>query len=107
MLIIGLSVLVLTVIFAVRRCHDIDISGWWNLLIFVPLINLIYGLFLIFKPGTEGPNRFAPPRATPGWEKVVGIVGIALIVVAVIGVVAAIFIPTFMNIAGSPGQPGM
>jgi len=106
-LIVGLAVLVLTIIFAVRRCHDIDISGWWNLLFLAPLVNLVYGLFLILKPGTEGPNRFAPPRATPGWEKVVGIIGIALIVVAVIGAVAAIAIPTLMNITGTPSQPGM
>jgi uncharacterized membrane protein YhaH (DUF805 family) len=41
----------------IRRLHDIDFSGWWFLLIFVP----IGGIFLIIFACTSarpGPNRF-------------------------------------------------
>lgn len=44
----------------IRRCHDNDWSGWLVLLHFVPLVNIIFGLLLLFKQGTPGPNRFGP-----------------------------------------------
>lgn len=96
-ILINLISLVIVVIFAVRRCHDIDISGWWNLLMVIPVVNLVFVLFLILKPGTEGANRFGPPRETPGWEKVVGIIGVVFFGLAVIGIVAAIAIPFFVS----------
>jgi len=106
-LVVGLVALVLTIIFAVRRCHDMDISGWWNLLILVPIVNLIYGLFLVLKPGTAGPNRFGPARPTPVWEKVVGIIGVILIVVAVVGVIVAVVIPLITGMPDMTIQPDM
>jgi uncharacterized membrane protein YhaH (DUF805 family) len=42
-----------------KRWHDRDKSGWWSLILFVPLIGAIW--FLIecgFLRGTDGPNRF-------------------------------------------------
>jgi len=45
----------------VRRLHDIDKSGWYLLLIFVPLIGPILLLIWALKPGTPGDNRFGPP----------------------------------------------
>jgi uncharacterized membrane protein YhaH (DUF805 family) len=78
---VGLVFFVFYVIFAVRRCHDFNASGWWNLLLLVPVANLAYLLFLWLKPGDAGANAFGPPRETPGWEKVVGIIGVVLIVV--------------------------
>ena len=44
-----------------KRWHDRDKSGWWSLILFVPIIGFIW--FLIecgFLRGTEGPNRFGP-----------------------------------------------
>lgn len=43
---------------AVRRLHDIDRSGWWMLLVFVPLIGWIVLLVWACTLGTAGPNRF-------------------------------------------------
>ncbi|MCG6860291.1 MAG: DUF805 domain-containing protein [Chromatiaceae bacterium] len=103
-IVVGLIMLVIGIIFAVRRCHDIEISGWWNLLIAIPVVNLLYMLFLIIKSGTDGPNRFGPARVTPGWEKVVGIIGIVLFVgLFVIGVIAAIAIPAYLGTTGAAG----
>ena len=42
----------------VRRLHDIDKSGWWLLVLFVPLIGLILILYWAVSEGTSGPNRF-------------------------------------------------
>ena len=42
-----------------KRWHDRDKSGWWSLIMFVPIIGGLW--FLIecgFLRGTDGPNRF-------------------------------------------------
>jgi uncharacterized membrane protein YhaH (DUF805 family) len=43
---------------AVRRLHDTDRSGWWYLIIFVPLIGIILLIVWWATKGTDGPNRF-------------------------------------------------
>ena len=53
----GISVLV-------RRLHDTDRSGWWALLILVPIIGPIVLLVFVCMEGTAGENRFgANPKA--------------------------------------------
>ncbi|MGK4422055.1 DUF805 domain-containing protein, partial [Klebsiella pneumoniae] len=39
-------------IFARRRFHDLDLSGWLSALVLIPLLNLLVWLYLIFAPGT-------------------------------------------------------
>lgn len=41
-----------------RRLHDTNRSGWWQLVVFVPVIGLIVPLVFFFLKGTKGPNRF-------------------------------------------------
>jgi uncharacterized membrane protein YhaH (DUF805 family) len=42
-----------------KRWHDRNKSGWWSLIVFVPLIGSIWLLVECgFLRGTEGPNRF-------------------------------------------------
>lgn len=70
----GLFILFLTVVlslflslrFVVLRNHDIGWSGWLSLLLFVPFVNGIYGLILLFARGTGGRNPYGPqpPRAS-------------------------------------------
>jgi len=46
----------------VRRLHDIDTSGWFYLLAFIPLLGLLFVLVVLgFTPGTPGPIRYGPP----------------------------------------------
>ncbi len=43
----------------VKRWHDRDKSGWWNLISFIPLIGPLWALVETgFLPGTNSPNRF-------------------------------------------------
>ncbi|MFT8243510.1 DUF805 domain-containing protein [Roseomonas sp. BN140053] len=44
-----------------RRWHDRGRSGWWNLLVLVPVIGWIW-LFISLgcRDGTRGPNRYGP-----------------------------------------------
>ena len=81
---------VFSFIFAIRRCHDFNASGWWSLLLLVPLANLAF----YFTPGTPAENRFGPPRLTRTWEKVLGLL---LVVAFAAGLVAAIAIPAYFD----------
>jgi uncharacterized membrane protein YhaH (DUF805 family) len=42
---------------AVRRLHDTNRSGWWLLLVFVPLGNIVL-LIWFCAPSSSGSNRF-------------------------------------------------
>ena len=53
----------LTILFfnlSVQRFHDVDRSGWYTLLFFAPFVNFVAFLYLLFKKGTTGSNRFGP-----------------------------------------------
>ena len=56
--------LILFVIFKyaqeIKRLHDMNYSGWFILIGFIPLIHIIYYLVLIFKDGTIGQNEYGP-----------------------------------------------
>ena len=43
---------------AVRRLHDIDRSGWWYLIIVIPIIGPLVLLYWYIQPGTDGSNQF-------------------------------------------------
>ncbi len=45
---------------SVRRLHDVNRSGWWLLIMFIPLIGWLVLLFWEVSPGTPGANRFGP-----------------------------------------------
>lgn len=56
----GLAVLVPSIAVGARRLHDIDRSGWWQLLIFVPVIGWLVLLYFFVLKGTHGNNSFGP-----------------------------------------------
>ena len=41
-----------------RRLHDIDRSAWWMLILFIPLIGLIWFMVIVSFDSTAGDNRF-------------------------------------------------
>lgn len=43
-----------------KRYHDVDASGWWQLLGVVPVVGWLIPIYLALKPGTDGLNRFGP-----------------------------------------------
>jgi uncharacterized membrane protein YhaH (DUF805 family) len=45
----------------VSRFHDIGRSGWFVLVMFVPLLNLVIFLFLVLIPGQKTGNKFGAP----------------------------------------------
>ena len=48
---------------AARRLHDIDRTGWWQLIGFVPVIGAVVLIVFFVQRGTPGPNRFGAPPA--------------------------------------------
>ena len=49
----------------VRRLHDTDRTGWWVLIVFVPIIGFIAWLVFTISPGDRGENRFGPDPLRP------------------------------------------
>ena len=92
-IVIFIAFLVCFTLFSIRRCHDINDSGWWMLVGLIPLVNLVFLLYICAKQGDQGPNKYGPPRVTRGWERVVGFIGVALIVVGLVGIIVVIAIP--------------
>ena len=56
----SLAILLPSLAVGARRLHDIDRSGWWLLLWFVPLVGMIVLIVWACKRGTPGFNRFGP-----------------------------------------------
>ena len=46
------------IILHVKRLHDFDFKGWSVLLLFVPVIGILWLLAIALIPGTKGKNRF-------------------------------------------------
>jgi len=42
----------------VKRCHDVGLSAWRVILLLIPIVNLIFMIYLYAKPGETGPNRY-------------------------------------------------
>lgn len=42
----------------VKRLHDVDKSGWFLIFFFIPIVNFIFGLYMLLADGTVGPNRY-------------------------------------------------
>lgn len=62
--VLAVALLIPSIAVGARRLHDDGRSGWWQLLILVPLIGWIILLIWYCQHGETGPNRFGPdPRA--------------------------------------------
>lgn len=60
-----LAILLPSIAVAVRRLHDTDRSGWFYLLIFIPLIGSIILIIFFIQQGTNGRNRFGDDPLRP------------------------------------------
>ena len=64
---VALALLYPSLAVAAKRWHDRDKSGWWTLIVLIPLVGpLGYVIECGFLRGTDGPNRFGPdPLGSP------------------------------------------
>ncbi|MFQ1015893.1 DUF805 domain-containing protein [Avibacterium paragallinarum] len=61
----GLATLIPSLAVRVRRLHDIDRSGWWLLIGFIPVIGFIVLFIFACLDGTRGRNRFGEDPKNP------------------------------------------
>jgi uncharacterized membrane protein YhaH (DUF805 family) len=61
LIVFGVIALWVSLAVAVKRYHDRNKSGWWILIVFVPVIgHLWYLIECGFLRGTPGPNSYGP-----------------------------------------------
>jgi|GEM_PF-2087225 uncharacterized membrane protein YhaH (DUF805 family) len=66
-LLAGLALAVLGVGIGIRRWHDVGVTGWATLIFFVPVVGLLAVLYLMWKHGEQGANKYgeAPDPKRP------------------------------------------
>lgn len=95
MVLMYIPIIAISIILVVRRLNDMNRSGWLAPLILVPIVNFLFGLYLLFGSGTEGPNEYGP---APSPNTTLVVIGAWLIpVVAIVGILAAVAIPAYQD----------
>lgn len=60
-MIIALALIYPSLCLHIKRCHDRNQTGWWCLIMLIPVVNLIWAVInLGILEGTRGENRFGP-----------------------------------------------
>lgn len=77
-LIYVLVLLYYSVIFTIRRLHDLNHSGCLSLLILVPVLNLIFLIYLACAKGDLDVNAYGLPRPVQIWERFLALVYVLL-----------------------------
>ncbi len=54
----SLAILIPSIAVSVRRLHDTERSGWWLLIILIPLIGAIVLLVFTVQDSQPGPNKY-------------------------------------------------
>jgi len=63
---------------SVRRLHDTNRSGWWRLLVLIPLAGFIPALIFMAKDSQPGDNRYGPNPKTDSTGKTTAEMGVVL-----------------------------
>ena len=92
--IVYIAMIYFSFIFAIRRLHDLNKSGWLSLLMLIPLVNLGLAVYLTFAKGDDRSNQYGPRRNTKGWEKVLAWIYILIFPLAFL---AAIALPAYQD----------
>ncbi len=92
-----IAAVVISVFWSIQRLHDLNLSGWWVVLFFVPFINYlatpILTIVFWFVPGSKQANQFgAPPEPNTAGPIVLAATMPLLLVGAIL---AAIAIPAY------------
>ena len=67
----GILLLLSNLMVIVRRLHDQDRTGWWLLLVFLPIVGWFWlAIWCLFIPGTNGENRFGQDPRPIGQSQV-------------------------------------
>lgn len=96
---IGIIIFSLYTAFApsIRRLNDLNKSGWMSLLYLIPLVNILFWLYLAFARGDEDINDYGAPAEPPSTIMTVLAVILPLLFVAWMGIVMAIALPAYQD----------
>ena len=61
-MLVSLGLLLPAISVSVRRLHDVDKSGWWLLLAFVPVIGALILLYFYVQRSDDDANQFGAPE---------------------------------------------
>ncbi|HEX5558575.1 MAG TPA: DUF805 domain-containing protein [Gaiellales bacterium] len=67
----GLAVLLPSIGVAIRRLHDTNRTGWWILVVLIPVVGWVWLIVLLARPGDTGPNQYGPPPGSGNGEPVI------------------------------------
>ncbi len=67
---VSLALLVPSIAVLVRRLHDTNRSGWWALLILIPIVGWIVLIIFAAMPGDQGPNTHGAPQNQPSGARI-------------------------------------
>ena len=57
-IVVGLVLLYPALAVCTKRWHDFNFSGTWNIVLFIPYVQLIALVVLGFSRSDEGPNKY-------------------------------------------------
>ena len=55
---------IISCMLTIRRLHDLNRPAWWCIGIFIPLVNFVMAVYLLFFKGTDGPNDYGSDPLT-------------------------------------------
>ena len=59
-LVLLIPIIYLNLAVSVRRLHDLGINGWFVLLGSVPLLNIVFNVYIAFFKGKDEDNKYGP-----------------------------------------------
>ncbi len=61
---VSMALLIAGLSLHIKRCHDRDKTGWWCILLFIPVVGFIWALIdLGILEGSKGENQYGPAPA--------------------------------------------
>ncbi len=94
LVVLYLPLIVFSIIFMKRRLNDLDKSGWLQLLVYIPIVGIIFALYILFWPGTKGSNIYGlPPANNSGLLIIAGLI----LPLVLVGILAAIAVPAYQD----------
>ncbi|HIP81323.1 MAG TPA: DUF805 domain-containing protein [Leucothrix mucor] len=91
--VIYIAIIFISILLTIQRCHDLNKSGWWALLLLVPFAVF----YFYFFPGTKGSNQFGlmPPPNSKG--VIAGAILLPFAMFVLMGILSAIALPALQD----------
>lgn len=58
LIILTISITIISVFQIIKRLQDINLAGTYWLVIFIPILNVLFGFWLLFTDGSVGTNKY-------------------------------------------------